>query len=73
MESWKEQLKSKIHESELSVSEISDKTKIPSKYIDAIQEGKFQDLPAEIFLTREDLTLLTNSGLSLFVSSPSPS
>ena len=49
MESWKEQLKSKIHESELSVSEISDKTKIPSKYIDAIQEGKFQDLPAEIF------------------------
>ena len=32
MESWKEQLKSKIHESELSVSEISDKTKIKNIY-----------------------------------------
>lgn len=49
MESWKEQLESKIYESELSVKEISDKTKIPRKYIDAIKEGKFQDLPAEIF------------------------
>ena len=37
MESWKEQLKTKILESEFSIKEISDKTKIPTKFIEAIE------------------------------------
>ena len=49
MESWKEQLKTKILESEFSVKEISDKTKIPSKFIEAIEKSDFKKLPAEIF------------------------
>ena len=49
MESWNEQLKTKILESELSIKEISDKTKIPSKFIEAIQKADFKKLPAEIF------------------------
>jgi len=49
MESWNEQLKTKILESEFSVKEISDKTKIPSKFIEAIEKADFQKLPAEIF------------------------
>ena len=36
MESWNEQLKTKILESEFSIKEISDKTKIPTKFIEAI-------------------------------------
>ena len=49
MESWNEQLKTKILESEFSIKEISDKTKIPTKFIEAIQEADFKNLPAEIF------------------------
>ena len=49
MESWNEQLKTKILESEFSVKEISDKTKIPSKFIEAIEKADFKILPAEIF------------------------
>ena len=49
MESWNEQLKTKILESEFSVKEISDKTKIPSKFIEAIEKADFKKLPAEIF------------------------
>ena len=49
MESWKEQLKTKILESEFSIKEISDKTKIPTKFIDAIEKADFKKLPAEIF------------------------
>ena len=49
MESWNEQLKNKILESEFSVKEISDKTKIPSKFIEAIEKADFKKLPAEIF------------------------
>ena len=49
MESWNEQLKTKILESEFSVREISDKTKIPSKFIEAIERADFKKLPAEIF------------------------
>ena len=49
MESWNEQLKTKILESELSVKEISDKTKIPTKFIEAIESADFKKLPAEIF------------------------
>ena len=49
MESWNEQLKSKILESEFSVKEISDKTKIPTKFIEAIEKADFKILPAEIF------------------------
>ena len=49
MESWNEQLKTKILESEFSVKEISDKTKIPSKFIEAIERADFKKLPAEIF------------------------
>ena len=49
MESWNEQLKTKIHESEFSINEISDKTKIPSKFIEAIEKADFKKLPAEIF------------------------
>ena len=49
MESWNEQLKTKILESEFSVKEISDKTKIPSKFIEAIENADFKKLPAEIF------------------------
>ena len=39
MESWNEQLKTKILESEFSIKEISDKTKIPTKFIEAIEKG----------------------------------
>ena len=49
MKSWNEQLKTKILESELSVKEISDKTKIPTKFIEAIESADFKKLPAEIF------------------------
>ena len=49
MESWNEQLKTKILESEFSIKEISDKTKIPTKFIEAIQKADFKNLPAEIF------------------------
>ena len=49
MESWNVQLKTKILESELSVKEISDKTKIPTKFIQAIEKADFKKLPAEIF------------------------
>ena len=49
MESWKEQLKTKLLESEFSIKEISDKTKIPTKFIDAIEKADFKKLPAEIF------------------------
>ena len=49
MESWNEQLKIKLLESEFSVKEISDKTKIPSKFIEAIERADFKKLPAEIF------------------------
>ncbi|MDC2994761.1 DUF4115 domain-containing protein [Gammaproteobacteria bacterium] len=49
MESWNEQLKTKILESEFSINEISDKTKIPSKFIEAIEKADFKKLPAEIF------------------------
>ena len=46
MESWNEQLKTKILESEFSIKEISDKTKIPTKFIEAIQKADFKSLPA---------------------------
>ena len=49
MESWNEQLKTKILESEFSIKEISDKTKIPTKFIEAIEKADFENLPAEIF------------------------
>ena len=49
MESWNEQLKSKILESEFSIKDISDKTKIPTKFIEAIERADFKKLPAEIF------------------------
>ena len=49
MESWNEQLKTKILESEFSIKEISDKTKIPTKFIEAIEKADFTKLPAEIF------------------------
>ena len=49
MESWNEQLKTKILESEFSINEISDKTKIPTKFIEAIEKADFKSLPAEIF------------------------
>ena len=49
MESWTEQLKTKILESEFSIKEISDKTKIPTKFIEAIEKADFKNLPAEIF------------------------
>ena len=49
MESWNEQLKTKILESEFSIKEISDKTKIPIKFIEAIEKADFKNLPAEIF------------------------
>ena len=49
MESWNEQLNTKILESELSIKEISDKTKIPTKFIEAIEKADFKKLPAEIF------------------------
>ena len=49
MESWNEQLKTKILESEFSIKEISDKTKIPTKFIEAIEKANFKKLPAEIF------------------------
>lgn len=49
MKSWNEQLKSKILESEFSIKEISDKTKIPTKFIEAIERADFKKLPAEIF------------------------
>ena len=49
MKSWNEQLKTKILESEFSIEEISDKTKIPTKFIEAIEKADFKKLPAEIF------------------------
>ena len=49
MGSWNEQLKTKILESEFSIKEISDKTKIPIKFIEAIEKADFKNLPAEIF------------------------
>ena len=49
MESWNEQLSTKILESEFSIKEISDKTKIPTKFIEAIEKADFKKLPAEIF------------------------
>ena len=49
MESWNEQLKTKIVESEFSIKEISDKTKIPTKFIEAIEKADFKKLPAEIY------------------------
>jgi len=42
MESWNEQLKTKILESEFSVKEISDKTKIPTNFIIAIETADFK-------------------------------
>ena len=49
MESWNEQLQTKFLESEFSIKEISDKTKIPTKFIEAIEKADFKNLPAEIF------------------------
>ena len=49
MKSWKEQLIEKRDESGFTLKEISDKTKIPVKFIEAIEEGDFNSLPAEIF------------------------
>ena len=49
MKSWKEQLIEKRDESGFTSKEISDKTKIPAKFIRAIEEGDFSSLPAEIF------------------------
>ena len=49
MESWNKQLNTKILESGLSLKEISDKTKIPTKFIEAIEKADFQKLPAVIF------------------------
>ena len=49
MESWKEQLGNSLRQSDLTIKEISDKTKIPSKFIKAIEDGEFKKLPAEIF------------------------
>ena len=49
MESWNGQLKTKILESEFSIKEISDKTKVPTKFIEAIEKSDFKKLPAEIF------------------------
>lgn len=49
MKSWKEQLIEKRDESGFTSKEISDKTKIPVKFIRAIEEGDFSSLPAEIF------------------------
>ncbi len=49
MESWNKQLRTKISESEFSYQEISDRTKIPLKYIEAIEKEDFKKLPAEIF------------------------
>tara|TARA_B100000614_G_scaffold262758_1_gene298293 strand:+ start:3331 stop:4188 length:858 start_codon:yes stop_codon:yes gene_type:complete len=49
MASWKEQLEEGLRESDLSIKEISDKTKIPLKFIQAIEKAEFKELPAEIF------------------------
>ena len=48
-ESWKSQLIESRKNSGLSLEEISTKTKIPIKNIIAIEQGSFNDLPAEIF------------------------
>ena len=63
MESWNEQLKTKILESEFSVKEISDKTKIPSKFIEAIERADFKKLPAEIFAKSQIERLLKFFGI----------
>ncbi len=48
-ESWKSQLIESRKNSGLSIEEISTKTKIPIKNIIAIEQGSFDELPAEIF------------------------
>lgn len=63
MESWNEQLKIKLLESEFSVKEISDKTKIPSKFIEAIERADFKKLPAEIFAKSQIERLLKFLGI----------
>tara|TARA_B100001057_G_scaffold191099_1_gene191977 strand:+ start:431 stop:1276 length:846 start_codon:yes stop_codon:yes gene_type:complete len=63
MESWNEQLKTKILESELSLKEISDKTKIPTKFIEAIEKADFKKLPAEIFAKSQIERLLKFFGI----------
>ena len=63
MESWNEQLKTKILESEFSLKEISDKTKIPSKFIEAIEKADFKKLPAEIFAKSQIERLLEFLGI----------
>ena len=63
MKSWNEQLKNKILESEFSVKEISDKTKIPSKFIEAIERADFKKLPAEIFAKSQIERLLKFFGI----------
>ncbi len=63
MESWNEQLKTKILESEFSIKEISDKTKIPTKFIEAIEKADFKKLPAEIFAKSQIERLLKFFGI----------
>ena len=63
MESWNEQLKTKILESEFSIKEISDKTKIPTKFIEAIEKADFKNLPAEIFAKSQIERLLRFLGI----------
>ena len=63
MESWNEQLKTKILESEFSIKEISDKTKIPTKFIEAIEKADFKKLPAEIFAKSQIERLFTFLGI----------
>ena len=49
MNSWKNQLENSLKESGFSIKEISDQTKVPARYIQAIIIGDFESLPPEIF------------------------
>ncbi len=49
MNSWKNQLENSLKESGFSIKEISDQTKVPARYIEAIIIGDFESLPPEIF------------------------
>ena len=49
MNSWKNQLENSLKESGFSIKEISDQTKVPARYIQAIIKGDFESLPPEIF------------------------
>ena len=49
MNSWKNQLENSLKESGFSIKEISDQTKVPERYIQAIIIGDFESLPPEIF------------------------